>query len=104
MNLSVWQRIKRRFALMGGGYTHPDGTIELDFEYAAGITPGDSESIKDLKLKRYYAKQRAGRRAAGALIVGGVAFLFADRLGVSTLGAIAVWAVTAFGLNLLVND
>ena len=27
--LTVWQRLKRSFSLLGGSYVHPDGTIEL---------------------------------------------------------------------------
>lgn len=33
--LTMAQRIHRRIALLGGSYTHPDGSIELDFEAAA---------------------------------------------------------------------
>jgi hypothetical protein len=28
----LWQRVKRRYALWGGRYVHPDGTIELASE------------------------------------------------------------------------
>ena len=30
--LTVWQRLKRSFSLLGGSYVHPDGTIELASE------------------------------------------------------------------------
>jgi hypothetical protein len=30
--LTLWQRVKRRFSLLGGSYIHPDGTIELASE------------------------------------------------------------------------
>ena len=30
--LTSWQRVKRRFSLLGGSYIHPDGTIELASE------------------------------------------------------------------------
>ena len=30
--LSLWQRVRRRFSLLGGSYIHPDGTIELASE------------------------------------------------------------------------
>ena len=33
--LSSWQRVKRRFSLLGGSYIHPDGTIELASEARA---------------------------------------------------------------------
>jgi hypothetical protein len=34
--LTVWQRVKRRFSLLGGSYIHPDGTIELARDSIAG--------------------------------------------------------------------
>jgi len=33
--LTSWQRVKRRFSLLGGSYIHPDGTIELASEARA---------------------------------------------------------------------
>jgi hypothetical protein len=46
MNLSWGQRIKRRIWLLGGSYTHPDGTLELDFDKKASIDPTvDSQEV-----------------------------------------------------------
>lgn len=67
-SLSRWQRIKRRWA--PSAYKHPDGTIELDFEIAAGIDPfQDSEEIKKAKLQRYYARQHFWRKVSGTAFV-----------------------------------
>lgn len=58
MNLTFFQRIKRRFGLWGGSYKHPDGTIELDFDEKAGIDPtADSQEVQDQKLSRYLKHQ-----------------------------------------------
>ena len=55
--LTPWQRVKRRVSLLGGSYTHPDGTLELDFEEKAGVNPGDSEEVERAKLKTYNERQ-----------------------------------------------
>lgn len=57
-HLSIWQRIYRRIALLGGSYTHPDGTLELDFEEKAGIDPrSDSEEVQGRKLAAFLHEQ-----------------------------------------------
>jgi hypothetical protein len=59
MQLSPWQRVKRRMSLLGGSYTHPDGTIELDFDEKAGIDPTvDSERVQNIKLSNYLQRQQ----------------------------------------------
>ena len=69
--LTLWQRIRRRIALMGGSYTHPDGSIELDFEAAAGVDHyRDSEEVAEAKVERHWAKEARWTRIAGALSVG----------------------------------
>ena len=82
MNLTFWQRIKRRISLWGGSYTHPNGTIELDFDEKAGIDPiHDSKEVQDAKFARYMEKQRdssGGKRGLGAMAVAGAAVIFAQ--------------------------
>lgn len=57
-HLSPWQRVRRRIALLGGSYTHPDGHIELDFEGPAGIDGrNDSSELQATKLARYERRQ-----------------------------------------------
>lgn len=58
--LSPWQRLVRKWKLMGGSYTHPDGHIELDFEEPAGITRFDDEETQTRKLVAYEQRQAAG--------------------------------------------
>lgn len=105
MNHTLWQRIKRRISLSGGSYTHPDGTIELDFEASAGIDPfRDSEAVQELKLRRYYEKQRKNERRAGALMLGAAAFLAVWQLGLPLLSAIPIGAFTTWVALLLVGN
>jgi len=105
MRLSRWQRIKRRVKLLGGSYTHPDGTIELDFEAAAGIDPFvDSEEVQDKKLARYYARQRASKKIAGALLVAAGVFWAAQHTSIPVVEALGIAAVIAMGLWNLCSD
>lgn len=55
--LSPWQRVQRRFALLGGSYRHPDGHLELDFEAAAGINRRDDDEQQAAKLAAYERRQ-----------------------------------------------
>ena len=69
--LTMAQRIRRRIALLGGSYTHPDGSIELDFEAAAGVDHyRDSDDVIDAKVDRKAAKELRLSRISGALVVG----------------------------------
>lgn len=71
MNLTLLQRIHRRIALLGGSYTHPDGSIELDFEAAAGVDHyQDSEDVKARKVDQKALKDSKASRVSGALMVG----------------------------------
>ncbi len=104
MKLTFWQRIKRRLSLLGGSYTHPDGTIELDIDAAAGIDPtADSEEVQDEKMAHYYAHQRATQKVVGAIFVALVSYFLATRLGVFGLEAAAVAVLTGYGLYLLMR-
>ncbi len=70
-NLNLIQRIHRRFALLGGSYTHPDGSIELDFEAAAGVDHyRDSQEVKEAKVDRKVMRDAKRSRVAGAMMVG----------------------------------
>jgi hypothetical protein len=69
--LSRWERIKRRFKLLGGSYTHPDGLIELDFEEPAGINPFvDSEEVQQQKLVAYETRKNVKSQKLEYLVVG----------------------------------
>ena len=69
---SRWERIKRRFKLLGGSYTHPNGLIELDFEEPAGINPFvDDEEVQRQKLIAYETRKNIkSQRKLGYLVVG----------------------------------
>lgn len=70
-NLTLLQRIHRRFALLGGSYTHPDGSIELDFEATAGVDHyRDSEEVKEAKVERKWQREAKQTRVAGPMMVG----------------------------------
>ncbi len=59
MKLSLLQRIKRRIWLLGGSYTHPDGTLELDFDEKAGIDPTvDDEETIDRKFATWIRREQ----------------------------------------------
>lgn len=63
--------MRRRIALLGGSYTHPDGSIELDFEAAAGVDHyEDSDEVRAAKVDRKAAKEAKASRVVGALMVG----------------------------------
>jgi hypothetical protein len=69
--LTFPQRIRRRIALLGGSYTHPDGSIELDFEAKAGVDHyRDSEDEKAVKVDRKARKEAKVTRVGGAMMVG----------------------------------
>lgn len=60
MKLSFFQHIHRRIALLGGSYTHPDGTIELDIDEKAGVDPTrDCPEASKEKLYRWIAEESA---------------------------------------------
>jgi hypothetical protein len=59
-HLTLWQRFRRRIALLGGSYTHPDGFIELDFEGPAEIDGrNDSDKLQETKLDNYHRRRSA---------------------------------------------
>ena len=105
LELSRWQRIKRRFSLLGGGYIHPDGYIELDFHEAAGITRHDNSEECAAKLARYEdwqaTRRRQGFHATGAFFIGLGTYYIAGRLGFGTWDAIGVAAQFALGTFLI---
>jgi hypothetical protein len=69
--LTLFQRIHRRIALLGGSYTHPDGSIEFDFEAAASVDHySDSEDVKAAKVDRKALKNARAARVSGATLVG----------------------------------
>ena len=103
MTLSTWQRIKRRLSLMGGSYKHPDGYIELDFEADAGVVRGDSDAVKEHKIAMHAARQRRWQKRHGAVLVGAAVYYLAASMGIPTVDAIAIGAVTCFGLYLLAH-
>jgi hypothetical protein len=59
MNLSTWQRVKRRASLhFASSYTHPDGTIELDIDEKAGIDPTvDDEDAQRRKFESWNKRE-----------------------------------------------
>lgn len=60
----------RRFAMLGGTYTHPDGSIELDFEAAAGVDHHlDRQEVREVKVGWEAMKDAKRSRAAGAMMV-----------------------------------
>ena len=69
--LSWWERIKRRFNLLGGSYTHPNGLIELDFEEPAGINPFvDDEEVQRQKLMAYETRKNIKSHKLSYLVAG----------------------------------
>ena len=101
-NLTRWQRFRRRFALMGGSYTHPDGTIELDFEAPAGIEPTDSDEVRKQKLA-WYERHRAAKawewsRVGGIGWVAVGVYLLAKHTDLSFWDTAAVIGFFALGL------
>ena len=107
MNLTFFQRIKRRFGLWGGSYKHPDGTIELDFDEKAGIDPTvDSQEVQDEKFDRYMKQQRdnsGGTRGVGALMIAFALYLLAAHMGLEGWKLIAVPILFAVGLPVLIT-
>jgi hypothetical protein len=103
MTLSTWKRIKRRLSLMGGSYKHPDGYIELDFEADAGVVRGDSDAIKEHKFAMHAARQRKWQKFHGAVLVGAAACYLAASMAIPMIDAIAIAALTGWGLFLLVQ-
>ena len=77
MRLSLLQRIKRRIWLLGGSYTHRDGTIELDIDEKAGIDPTvDDEATQNRKFdlwnKREQLRELRGQWFFYGVVVGGL--------------------------------
>lgn len=106
--LSLWQRIRRRMALLGGGYEWPDGTIEYDFEAAAGVDPfNDDSATVDRKVAAHEAKKpqrdRSWGRTIGAVILGYAIFKTLgilhfetqDMWIISTAAAYGAWVLAA---------
>jgi hypothetical protein len=102
-HLTLWQRIRRRIALMGGSYTHPDGKIELDFEEPAGIGPDDSEDEGRRKLieheQRRATMERRNSRVGGIALLAIGAYLLASHLDLSFWDTAGI--VACFGLGAL---
>jgi hypothetical protein len=98
-NLTLLQRIHRRFALLGGSYTHPDGSIELDFEAAAGVDHyRDSEEVKEAKVQKKWAKEAKASRVTAALMVGVGVYLLTrpDASGWQLFGGATLVALGVF--------
>lgn len=101
-NLTWTQRVRRRLALLGGSYTHPDGSIEFDFEAAAGVDHyNDSDETKEAKVDRKAAKEARSSRITGALMVGCGVYLITrpaasawQLLGGAALVALGVYQVS----------
>ena len=106
MNLTHWQRLKRRLKLPGGSYTHPDGTIELDFHPKAGIDPTVvSEDVQGRKMAIYFARQRHEmRRSSGMLLFFWGLILFAWYAGLPAWAVVAVPFLVTLGFHLSVMD
>lgn len=103
MSKLTWaQRFHRRIALLGGGYTHPDGSFEFDFEAAAGVDHyGDSEEVKQAKVNRKAEKDVRSSRVGGSILVGGGVYLLTrpdasawQLLGGAALVALGVYQVS----------
>jgi hypothetical protein len=105
MKLSAWQRVKRRISLLGGSYTHPDGTIELDFEEKAGIDPTvDSSEVQKAMLDRYHQQQQRDRpRSLGAGLITIAVMLALNHAGFPDWLTLLIGALTGFGLHLLIT-
>ena len=80
MRLSLYQRIKRRISLLKGSYTHPDGTIELDFDEKAGIDPTvDDDETAGRKFDLWNRRERMREDrwrwfVAGAFVGGSIVY------------------------------
>ena len=73
MKLTLTQRLRRRVALLGGSYQHPDGTIELDIDARAGIDPTtDSEDIQRAKLDAWNRREAERERWFQAFATGAI--------------------------------
>ncbi|MGE0235889.1 hypothetical protein [Methylocystis sp.] len=69
--LTLAQRVRRRIALLGGSYTHPDGQIELDFDEPAGIDiRNDSDEVQQAKLAAYERRKRADNQQVAMFVFG----------------------------------
>jgi hypothetical protein len=89
---------RHRNSGLGGSYTHPDGSIELDFEAAAGVDHyRDSDEVKEAKVDRKAAKDVKSSRVTGALLVGYGVYLLTrpDASGWQLVGGAAL---VAFGV------
>lgn len=99
MHLTFLQRIRRRIALLGGSYTHPDGSIELDFEAAAGADHyQDSNDVKAAKVDRKAVRDAKASRVTGALMVGMGVYLLTrpDATGWQLIGGAALVAIGVY--------
>lgn len=105
--LSLGQRIRRRLALLGGSYTHPDGYIELDFERSAGIWKRDDEDARTAKFDRHLAREDAKERhwqrmsGAGFLSVG--VYFIAAQIGLTPMEAMSSAGAIGFGVFLMIS-
>lgn len=98
-NLTFLQRVHRRIALLGGSFTHPDGSIELDFEAAAGVDHyRDSEEVKAAKVDRKTVKDARSSCVVGAMMVGLGVYLLTrpDASGWQLLGGAALVALGVY--------
>jgi len=101
--LTGGQRIWRRIALLGGSYTWPDGTIELDFEEPAGIDHwGDDETTQERKLHLYGIRQGRRTRKSGALFLAAAVLLLGLHIDLPTWQLLAVVCLVFVGIRNLV--
>lgn len=102
MKLTFGQGIKRRIALWGGSYEHPDGTLELDIDEKMGIDPTvDSEDAQQEKARKYFAKERRNApRRLGAMFVTGGIFWLCLSLQIAVWQALAIALLMGIGLQL----
>lgn len=97
-NLTLLQRVWRRIALLGGSYTHPDGSIELDFEASAGVDHyRDSEEVKSAKVEGWWRRHARQLRLAGAVYVG-IGVYLVTRPGAATWERFLGGGLVLFGL------
>ena len=94
-DLTLRQRIRRRFALWGGTYTWPDGYLELDIDAKAGITRAETSEDQHRKLGQLAAREKFWQRLFGISFLSIAAYLVADHLRMEH--PIVIAALVGFG-------
>lgn len=76
MELTVWQRMRRRYAHWRDGfYTYPDGTVEYRDERIAGINVfRDDLRTRRMKYHQVRIREHERERFAGAVMTAAPAF------------------------------